>query len=248
MERHLKIDQSELNQSVFTTVYAAHVKDPQHCRGAVGTSSRAVACACASQPQPLPCVHPSVPSHGHRNLLLDCGDDLLRNDLLLSSSALLTRRSSHSDDASSPAREFSVSVRSPFLPSPTPMSPCRRFVSIVAVSVANSSFLYERRMASLAVLFVTFQGVCKISGHATLQHQNTTDLAALRCMTAEIAELARSEPQDSWVCACLNFRHLDSSRHCGAAGNPEPPFTGACLNFNHFDTRCKRGDIIWLPL
>ena len=45
-------------------------------------------------------------------------------------------------------------------------------------------------MVGLAILFVSF-------------------LAALRCMTAEIAELARSEPQDSWIGTCLNFHHFD---------------------------------------
>ena len=61
----------------LTTVCAAHVpsgflcldgrkrddnklfkrKNPQHCRGAVGTSTRAVACALASKPQPLLFLH-----------------------------------------------------------------------------------------------------------------------------------------------------------------------------------------------
>ena len=62
-------------------------KKQQYCRGAVGTSTRAVACAFASQP--FLCAHPPVLSHGHKNLTIDCGDVLLSNDLLLSSSALL---------------------------------------------------------------------------------------------------------------------------------------------------------------
>ena len=86
-------------------------KKPQHCRGAVGTSTRAVACAVASQPQLLLCAHPPMLSHGYNNLLTDS------NDLLLSSSALLFWRSPH--DAWSRARE----------PSPVSRSPCRRFVS-----------------------------------------------------------------------------------------------------------------------
>ena len=45
-------------------------KKPQHCRETVG-----------------------VLSHGHKNLLIDCGDDLFSNDLLPSSSALLFWRS-----------------------------------------------------------------------------------------------------------------------------------------------------------
>ena len=49
-------------------------KKSQHHRGAVGTSTRAVACAFASQPQPLLCGHPSVPSDGQKNLLTDCGE------------------------------------------------------------------------------------------------------------------------------------------------------------------------------
>ena len=74
-------------------------KNPQNCRGTVGTSTRAVAYAFASQSQPLLCAHPTVLSHGHENLLTDLGDDLLSNDLLLSPSALLFSTSSHSDDA-----------------------------------------------------------------------------------------------------------------------------------------------------
>ena len=66
--------------------------------------------------------------------------------------------------------------------------------------------LGEKRMVGLAVLFVRFQGVGEISGHVILHLlQNTNDLAAQRCMTAETAELARSEPQDSWVGTCLSF-------------------------------------------
>ena len=39
-----------------------------------------------------------------------------------------------------------------------------------------------------------------MSGHAILQFlQKAKDLAALRYMTAEIAELARSEPHHSWI-------------------------------------------------
>ena len=72
----------------------------QHCLGAVGASTRAL-------------------SHGHKNLLIKCGD-----------STLVFWRTSHSDDALSPAREFSVSARSPFtLSTSTPGSPCWRFVS-----------------------------------------------------------------------------------------------------------------------
>ena len=64
-------------------------------------------------------------------------------------------------------------------------------------------------MVGLAVLFVRFQGIGEISGHAILQLQKANDLAALRCMAAEIAELARSEPQDSWIGTCLYFMHFD---------------------------------------
>ena len=44
--------------------------------------------------------------------------------------------------------------------------------------------------------------------------QNTSDLAALKCVSAQTAELARSDPQDGWACACLNFHNLDNSGHC----------------------------------
>ena len=68
-------------------------KRTRHCRGAVGTSTRAVACAFASQAQLL-CANLSEPSLDHKNLLIDCGDDLLSNDLALNSSTLLFWRSS----------------------------------------------------------------------------------------------------------------------------------------------------------
>ena len=52
----------------MTTNYQKEEEKTQHCRGAVGTCTRAVACALASQPQPLLCAHPSMLSHGHKNL------------------------------------------------------------------------------------------------------------------------------------------------------------------------------------
>ena len=81
----------------------------------MGTSTRDVAYVLSSQPQPLLCAHPSVLSHGHKNLLIDCGDDLLSNDLLLSSSALLFwHSSSRSDDVWSPvASDVTVSAQQP---------------------------------------------------------------------------------------------------------------------------------------
>ena len=57
-------------------------------------------------------------------------------------------------------------------------------------------------MAALAILFVGFQEVGKICGHAILQLQSTYDLAALKCVT-HIAELTRSDPRDSWIGACV---------------------------------------------
>ena len=55
--------------------------------------------------------------------------------------------------------------------------------------------LDEWRMVAPAILIASFQGVAEISGHFILQLlQNTNDLAALRRMTADIAELARSDP------------------------------------------------------
>ena len=127
-------------QTCLSTVYAAHVplgfpsqrqeetssnlflvlgrKKQRHCRGAVGTSTRAVACASASQPQAVLCAHPPVLSHGHKNLL--SAPESVGSALL--ALLLLPRRSS-----SSPAWEFSVSARSPFmLSTPVSMSPCRR--------------------------------------------------------------------------------------------------------------------------
>ena len=64
-------------------------------------------------------------------------------------------------------------------------------------------------MVGPAILFARFQGVGEISGLVILQLQNTNDLAALRCVSAEIAELPRSETQDGWVRACLNLHHFD---------------------------------------
>ena len=90
--------------------------------------------------------------------------------------------------------------------------------SIVAVSVATSILLRcdECRMVALAILFDSFLEFDEISGHLIHQLlQSTNDLAALRCVTPQIAELPRSEPQDGSVGACLNFHHLDNSRHCG---------------------------------
>ena len=53
-------------------------------------------------------ARPPVLSHSDKNLLIDCGDNLLSNNRLLRSSALPFWRSSHSDDASSQAREWSA--------------------------------------------------------------------------------------------------------------------------------------------
>ena len=83
----------------------------------------------------------------------------------------------------------------------TPTSPCQRFDSIVAIIVATSFFVRcdECRMVALAILFVSSLGVREISGRVILQLQNTNDLAALACTTAQKAELPRSEPQDSRI-------------------------------------------------
>ena len=51
-------------------------------------------------------------------------------------------------------------------------------------------------MVGLAVLSASFQGIGEISGHVILRLRGVNDLDALRCMTAEMAELPRSEPQD----------------------------------------------------
>ena len=133
-------------------------------------------------------VSPSVLSPGHKKLLIDCGEDLLSNDLLLSSSApLFWRSSSHSDDVWSPEKWFSVSVRSPFMPSTsTPRSPRRRCVSIGGRQHDNLILLHldEWRMVGLAVLFVRFQGIGEIKGHVILQRLKANDLAALSHKTA----------------------------------------------------------------
>ena len=64
-------------------------------------------------------------------------------------------------------------------------------------------------LVGLAVLFVRFQGIGQISGHVVLRLRGTNVLGALRRMSAQIAELARPEAQDSWIGACLNFHHFD---------------------------------------
>ena len=107
----------------------------------------------------------------------------------------------------------------------------------------------EWRAVGLAVLFIRFQSFGEISGHVILRLRRGgvrfNDLAALRCMTAEMAELARCEPQDSWIGACFNFHHFDIQSTLGAAGCPEPSFFAFCLNFIHFDIQ-SRNQNIWL--
>ena len=98
-----------------TTSNYSKEKKPTTLPWSCGTSTRDVAYVLSSQQQPLLCAHPSVLSHGHKNLLIDCGDDLLSNDLLLSSSALLFwHSSSRSDDVWSPvASDVTVSAQQP---------------------------------------------------------------------------------------------------------------------------------------
>ena len=60
--------------------------------------------------------------------------------------------------------------------------PCRRFVSIVAVTLR----------VALAVLLDDFLGVGEVSGHVILHRlQNTNDLAVPKCVIDQM----RSEPQ-----------------------------------------------------
>ena len=66
-----------------------------------------------------------------------------------------------------------------------------------------------------------FHGVGEISGHVILQLQNTNDLAALRCMTAETAKLARSEPQHSWIGACGNHHYNTLGRTRNVEGGED---------------------------
>ena len=63
-------------------------------------------------------------------------------------------------------------------------------------------------------------GVGEISGHVILQLQNTNELVALTCVTAQVAELARSEPQDSWIGACLSFYHSEIQSRRGDIWRP----------------------------
>ena len=58
----------------------------------VSTTGRETTSKCSEKTQPVLCAHPSVLSHGHKNILIGCGDDLSSNDLLLNSSALLLWR------------------------------------------------------------------------------------------------------------------------------------------------------------
>ena len=81
----------------------------------------------------------------------------------------------------------------------------------------------EWRTVGLAVLFVRIQSVGEIKGHVILSLREVSDLATLRYTTAEIAELAHSEPRDSWIFACFNFHHFGIQSTPGAAGYPEPP-------------------------
>ena len=131
-----------------------------------------------------------------RSSLIDSGDNLHINNLRLSPSTLLVWRfSSHSDDASSPERE----------PTPVSRSPCQRFVSIVAVSVATSSFSFNWTSVARC-----FQGVGEISGHVALQKAHDLAAASSNSHHFENSEQMGLEPRDSSIGTCLNFIHFDT--------------------------------------
>ena len=84
---------------------------------------------------------------------------------------------------------------------------------------------------------------CEISGQMILQLKNTHDLATLRCMTDQKAELARSEPQDSGsalvrISISLTFRAGYLEKVMAST-----TFTRVCLNFNHSDIQSRNQDI-----
>ena len=128
-----------------------------------------------------------------RSSLIDSEDNLHINNLRLSPSILLFWRvSSHSDDASSPERE----------PTQVSRSPCQRFVSIVAVSVAWSLLRYSSASRALA----------RSAGMSSSNFRRSNDLTAA-CSNShhfENSELTRPEPKDSWIGTCLNFIHFDT--------------------------------------
>ena len=90
-----EISVSRRQEERETTSSSSKEKDQQHCRGAVDTSTRAVACALTSKPQPLLLLHvalhsarvarPSVLSpasfKSHQLLLIDRGGNLASNTL-----------------------------------------------------------------------------------------------------------------------------------------------------------------------
>ena len=103
----------------------------------------------------------------------------------------------------------SVWVRSPFMPStPVSRSPCRRFVSIVAVSGATS-FSFAWTSVAWPLLRSSSSTFWESARSADVSPFNFGTIPVISCTTAEIAELPRSEPQDSWIAACLNFHCFD---------------------------------------
>ena len=135
--------------------------------------------------------------------LIHSADNLHITNLHLSPSILLFwRSSSHSEDAS--MLSVSVSVKSPFMPSAhTGLEVALLEVRLDHRRPRDNLILLrcdEWRVVCLLVLFVRFQGVGEVSGHVILQRLKASDLAALRCLTAEIAELARSGMSITLAC------------------------------------------------
>ena len=149
---------------------------------------------------------------------------------------------------------------------PTPTVPRRPLrlceIALIAVHLDNEitvqeirldshrgNFLLLRccksRMVAIDGLFFLL-GIGEISGNVILQLlQNTNELAALKCVTAEMAELARSEPQDSWVLRLFDMSITLTFK--ADAPSATRRLTNACLNFDHCDIHTRRGNINWPP-
>ena len=162
------------------------------------------------------CAHPSMLSHGHKTPLIDCGDDLLSNTLLLSSSALLscalllpTRRTPGHLKSGSPSR---IALR----------APCRRFVSIVAVKM-TTSFSFTWTSGAWSVL--------RSSSSARAAGMSSFNLYS------ELATLTESRLPPPSTRVCLNFSHFDIQNRNHDIWLPSKDsqllllFVRACSNF-----------------
>ena len=120
------------------------------------------------------------------------------------------------------------------LHAPSPL--CPPLLVHVDEPVAHDGVAAGSPLTGAAAVVAGAAGSSQLSVSRRDQRDDTNDLAALKCMTAEIAELARSEPQDSWIGTRLNFHHFDIQSWL---------FARVRLNFHNFDIHNRNQDI-WL--